>query len=225
MLSVITSHKARYFFLKRLNITVILAVLIGVVSQSASSHPHSWIVTKTMIEGDENAITGLKMEWTFDAMTSTYTLDGEDMSPLHKEETLQRVSDSIIKNMLNEHYFTYFYQGKTPIRYKEVTDSTLALVKGKLIFSFDLELDKPLELNTKDLNLSIYDHTYYIDMYWKNKKDVDLSESLKPYCKVDLIQPKPSSKQMTYAMSLPADANPDYELGQLFTQKVLLNCQ
>ncbi len=43
---------------------------------------------KTHIEGENGVITGLSMEWSFDAMTSMYMLDGEDVSP-EKEETFK----------------------------------------------------------------------------------------------------------------------------------------
>lgn len=36
------------------------------------AHPHSWIEMKTHIEGENGMITGLSMEWSFDAMTSMY---------------------------------------------------------------------------------------------------------------------------------------------------------
>lgn len=45
------------------------------------AHPHSWVEMKTYIQGRDGMITGFKMEWTFDPMTSAYMLDGEDMSP------------------------------------------------------------------------------------------------------------------------------------------------
>ncbi len=44
------------------------------------AHPHSWIEMKTHIEGENGMITGPPMEWSFDAMTSMYMLDGEEVS-------------------------------------------------------------------------------------------------------------------------------------------------
>ena len=38
------------------------------------AHPHSWIEMKTHIEGENGMITGLSMEWSFDAMTSMLSL-------------------------------------------------------------------------------------------------------------------------------------------------------
>lgn len=44
---------------------------------------------KTYIQGRDGMITGFKMEWTFDPMTSAYMLDGEDMSPNYAQKTLR----------------------------------------------------------------------------------------------------------------------------------------
>lgn len=68
------------------------------------AHPHSWVEMKTHIEGENGLITGLSMEWSFDAMTSMYMLDGEDVSPDKEEETFKNLAASVIENMMYEHY-------------------------------------------------------------------------------------------------------------------------
>lgn len=83
-----------------------------IIAPSVQAHPHSWIDLKTYIQGKNGMITSLKMEWTFDAMTSAYMLDGKDMSAENEQSSLQEVSASVLENMLYEHYFTYFYDAK-----------------------------------------------------------------------------------------------------------------
>uniref|UniRef100_UPI0015FA664F DUF1007 family protein n=1 Tax=Aliivibrio sp. SR45-2 TaxID=2760931 RepID=UPI0015FA664F len=72
------------------------------------AHPHSWVDMTTTIEGTENTITGLAMNWTFDAMTSAYALDGEDLSSENRVETMRKLADSMINNVSGSHYYTYF---------------------------------------------------------------------------------------------------------------------
>ncbi len=57
-----------------------------------------------------------------------------------------------------------------------------------------------------------------------NKGDIILSPELAKTCSFKLIEPHPTPEQVTYAMSIPADADPDNKLGQVFTQTVQLFC-
>lgn len=190
----------------------------------AQSHPHSWVDLKTHIEGQDGMITGFKMEWTFDAMTSAYMLDGQDMSADKQQQTLREISASVMDNMMYEHYFTYFYDGENPIKYKVASKDKLSRDKAKLVLSFELALSKPQPVSSDSLKLLIFEPSYFIDMSWKSSKDISLSASLARQCRLEMVEPNPTPEQMSYAMSLPADADPDNALGQLFTQTVNIHC-
>ncbi|MGR5145691.1 DUF1007 family protein [Photobacterium alginatilyticum] len=194
------------------------------VAPSVQAHPHSWIDMKTYIEGKDGMITGFKMEWSFDAMTSAYMLDGEDISSENEQQTFRKVSASVLENMKYEHYFTYFYDGDTPIKYKVAHSEKLTRDRAKLVLSFELPLSKPKPVTQDTLRLLIFEPGYYVDMAWKSATDVVLSADLARQCQLEMIEPDPTPEQMTYAMSLPADADPDNALGQLFTQTVKIHC-
>lgn len=202
----------------------LIVLFLSLLPLSTHAHPHSWIEMKTLIQGDEKHITGFRMVWTFDAMTSAYMLDGEDMSDEFKNTTLAMIRDSVMHNMMNEHYFTYFYQDKTPIKYKIAQNPHLTQDKAKLTLLFDLPLAKPQPLTQDSLRLLIFEPSYYVDMTWKQKTDVQLSGELQKNCSFTLVEPNPTTEQMLYAQSLPEDADPDHALGQLFTQTVTLQC-
>ncbi|NOI17360.1 DUF1007 family protein [Vibrio coralliilyticus] len=195
-----------------------------IIAPSVQAHPHSWIDLKTYIQGKNGMITSLMMEWTFDAMTSAYMLDGKDMSAENEQSSLQEVSASVLENMLYEHYFTYFYDGEAPIKYKVAQKGTLARNRSKLVLSFELPLSKPQPVTRDSLRLLIFEPSYYVDMAWKSPNDVVLSPELDRQCDLEMIKPNPTPEQMSYAMSLPADADPDNALGQLFTQTVKIHC-
>ncbi|PTP12449.1 DUF1007 domain-containing protein [Vibrio sp. 10N.286.51.C3] len=188
------------------------------------AHPHSWIEMKTHIEGESGMITGLSMEWSFDAMTSMYMLDGEDVSPEKEKETFKDLAASVIENMMYEHYFTYFYDGKEPIKYQVAEHAKFERDKAKMVLTFDLPLSKPKPVTRDSLRMLIFDPSYFVDMSWISNNDVTLSNSLARQCQLEIVEPNPTPEQMSYAMSLPADADPDNTLGQLFTQSVELHC-
>lgn len=165
------------------------------------------------------------MSWTFDPMTSAYTLDGEDLSIANKEETLKKLAGTMMKNINMEHYFTYFYDGETPIKFAPNIHGKLTMDKTKLTLDFELPLSKPKLITEAPLKLLIFESSYYMDMSWLKKEDIQLSEELGKRCSLDLILPNPTPEQVTYAMSLPADADPDDQFGQLFTQTLLIKCK
>ncbi|PMP44711.1 hypothetical protein BCS86_07180 [Vibrio splendidus] len=179
---------------------------------------------KTHIEGENGMNTGLSMEWSFDAMTSMYMLDGEDVSADTEAETFKKLAASVIENMKYEHYFTYFYDGEEPIKYQVAEHAKFERDKAKMVLTFDLPLSKPKPVTRDSLRVLIFDPSYFVDMSWLSNSDVTLSPELARQCQLELIEPNPTPEQMSYAMSLPADADPDNTLGQLFTQSVELHC-
>lgn len=188
------------------------------------AHPHSWVEMKTHIEGENGMITGLSMEWSFDAMTSMYMLDGEDVSPEKEVETYKNLAASVIENMMYEHYFTYFYDGEEPIKYQVAEHARFERDKAKMVLTFDLPLSKPKPVTRDSLRVLIFDPSYFVDMSWISNGDVTLSPELARQCQLEIVDPNPTPEQMSYAMSLPVDTDPDNTLGQLFTQSVELHC-
>ncbi len=191
---------------------------------TVQAHPHSWIEMKTHIQGESGVITGFKMEWSFDAMTSVYVLDGKDTSPENEHATFQELASSMLSNMLYEHYFTYFYDDQTPIKYSIAHSEKLTRDRARLVLSFELPLSKPMPVTRESLRLLIFEPSYYVDMTWTSVNDVVLSADLARQCQLELTQPNPTAEQMSYAMALPADADPDNALGQLFTQTINIHC-
>ncbi|MEG3753584.1 DUF1007 family protein [Psychromonas arctica] len=207
--------------LKLLPLILIVSLLTPVSTQA---HPHSWIDMKTKIEGNESQITGFTMSWTFDSITSAYMLDGEDLSAENKAATLNKIKDSVMENINVEHYFTYFYDGETPIKYAFSNKGTLTQKGSKLTLDFYVPLSKPKAISDRPLKLAIFEPSYYVDMSWDSKNDIQLSSALSKRCSFELIPPNPSPEQVSYAMSLGVDEDPDDALGQLFTQTVFINC-
>ena len=189
------------------------------------AHPHSWVEMKTQIDGTDTDILGFKMQWTFDAMSSAYMIDGYDLSPEYKELSFRVIANSVITNMYNEHYFTYFYQGDDPIRYKKATNVKLTQQKAKVTLSFYLPLSKPQPALSNNLRLLVFEPSYYVDMSWHSDADISFSTPLENTCTFKLVAPNPTTEQLNYAASLPTDSDPDNALGQLFSQTVTLNCK
>ncbi|MGL6260181.1 DUF1007 family protein [Vibrio sp. WXL103] len=208
--------------------STLLRGFIGCVALSACSftqaHPHSWIEMRTQVLGQDGLITGLNMQWSFDPMTSMYMLDGEDTSPDNEQATFANLTTAMLENMIEDDFFSFLYHDGKQIKYSPAINGDLVRDRARLVMSFDLPLAQPLAIGDGPLELMIFEPSYYVDMSWRSPQDVTLSRELKSLCSLELVEPNPTPEQMSYAYSLPADAEPDNTLGQLFTQSVHIRC-
>ncbi len=104
------------------------------------------------------------------------------------------------------------------------TDGKLTKKGPKATLSFELPLAHPKKVTENTLVLHVFEPTYYMDMTWDKASDITLSPALAETCSFKLIPAHPTPEEVSYAMSLPADADPDNTLGQLFTQTVKFHC-
>ena len=190
----------------------------------AYSHPHSFMDIKTTIHGNASHIESLHMSWTLDPMTSAYWLDGENLSEGNKQEILDKLADEVMNNILSFHYYTYLYFDKQPVKFEIVRHGKLSQDRAQLTLSFEIPLAKPQPLSKTPLILRVFEPSYYTDLSWDKNNGVQLSESLQEHCQVSIVEPTPTTEQIAYAMALPPDADPDDELGQLFTQTATIKC-
>jgi tRNA threonylcarbamoyladenosine biosynthesis protein TsaE len=201
---------------------ILLAVLF--MPQFSYAHPHSWIDIKTEIVGKDNQILGFNMQWTFDAMTSSYMLDGHDLAPEEKEKSLQFIADSILENIFAQDYFTFFYNSNKTVLTDKAINAKLIQDKARLTLVFYLPLAEPQRAIDAAFKLHIFEPSYYVGMSWKQKSDISFSKDFITHCNIELNEPTPTVEQMDFAFSLPTDAKPNNSLGQLFNQTVKVNC-
>jgi len=213
-------------FITRLAYISFLCVSL-LLSINVQAHPHSWIDIKTVVVGDANNITGFDMSWTFDTVTSAYMVDGKDFSKETDESkalAFQKIADSVMNNLTLQHYFTYFYDDDKPVKFTVSQGGSLSQHKLKFTLKFFLPLSKPHPINANPLKLMVFEPSYYVQMSWLKEQDITLSPALAKQCSLNLVEPNPTSKQLAYAMSKPPDDIPDNELGELFSQRVLIQC-
>lgn len=206
-------------------LTVIFICLLFFPTTKIMAHPHSWVSVLTEVEGDHKQINGLTMFWTFDMMTTSYTLDGEDLSEANRQKTLQSLASEMVRNLKENNYFTHFKQQQHLLLFKAPAQAQLVLEDHKLTLHFYLELQEPLLLPITNLHLQVYEDDYYVDFLWVKSDDLQLSENFIADCEFNIIEPKPTTAQMLYAASLPRDVQPDSKLGPIFSQSVTINCQ
>lgn len=188
------------------------------------AHPHSWVSVLTELEGDSHQLSGMRMFWTFDLITTSDALAGEDLSEENQQQTLNALASEMLNNIKQTGYYTWLEKQGSRLSFKEPQQAILTLEDYKLTLQFFLALERPLTLPVTDLTLKIYEDTYYVDFLWLQQDDLQLSESFVADCQLELLEPQTTNEQIAYASSLPRDVQGDSKLGEMFTQKVKINC-
>src|SRR5476651_2367916 len=206
-------------------ITCLLAYCL-VLPLTASAHPHSFIDMQTTLVADETSLTGLKMVWTMDEITSADLLyDAQNAKT--GSDIWKKLAAEVMARVLSQHYFTNFYREGKPVKYLDLPSEYQLSRKGdQAVLEFVLPLARPQPLTGKPMEFMTFDPSYFVDMTYKDKTALHMPAALEKRCTLALFTPKPNASLQSYALSLDkADAPAEsMDLGQQFAQKVTLEC-
>lgn len=193
----------------------------------AWSHPHSFIDMQTTLVHKDDTLTGLKMRWVMDEITSADLLYDAGKA---KEDSVvwKKLAAQVMANVLGQHYFTEFWHQKQAIKFDNLPPEYHLSRQGhQAVLEFVLPLAHPQPLKDQRYVFSTFDPTYFVDMYYDSEKSLTIPEGLAGRCQFKLETPKPDVSLQTYALSLDkADAPAeDMDLGRQFAQTVTLICQ
>ena len=212
--------------MKRVKQCAVLTFLT-LLSANAGAHPHSFITITNQLVVADGKLTGMKMRWVMDELTSADLLyDAGKAKP--GDEVWKKLAAEVMANVLGQHYFTEFWHDGKKVKFENLpTAYGLARQGHQAVLTFTLPLATPQPLAGQTYTFSTFDPTYYVDMSYEKDGDVAFGPAFKGACKVSVHTPKPNEDMLSYAQSLDkADAPPeDMDLGKQFAQKVTIACQ
>ncbi|TPG63206.1 DUF1007 family protein [Ewingella americana] len=190
------------------------------------AHPHSFIDMQTTLVTQQQQLTGLKMVWTMDEITSADLLYDAQKAQTDSD-IWKKLAAEVMARVLSQHYFTDFYRDGKPVKYLDLPSEYKLSRKGdQAVLEFVMPLAVPQPLSGKPMIFSTFDPSYFVDMTYKDQNALHLPPELAKSCSINLFTPKPNASLQSYALSLDkADAPPeDMDLGQQFAQKVTVQC-
>jgi len=132
----------------------------------ALSHPHVFIDCQLTVVFNERGLAGIKQRWSFDEMFSDLTLEEFDAN-----ENMQFEPDEIkgvktgFDNLRGANYLTHILiDGKETVIQDATSFSAEISELGKTIFSFFIPCPLDIDAKTRQILISIFDDTYYIDV-------------------------------------------------------------
>lgn len=203
------------------------AGLIIIFSPIAHAHPHSFIDMQTTLVHQGDRLTGLKMRWVMDEITSADLLyDAGTAKP--DSVVWKKLAAEVMANVLGQHYFSEFWHLKQPVKFDNLPPEYHLSRQGhQAVLEFILPLAHPQMLKGQRYTFSTFDPTYFVDMYYDSEKALTIPAELASQCRFELQTPKPDASMQAYALSLDkADAPAEeMDLGRQFAQTVTLTCQ
>lgn len=203
------------------------AGLIIVFSPVALAHPHSFIDMQTTLVHQDDRLTGLKMRWVMDEITSADLL--YDAGTAKPDSVIwKKLAAEVMANVLGQHYFSEFWHQKQPVKFDNLPPEYHLSRQGhQAVLEFILPLAHPQALKGQRFTFSTFDPTYFVDMYYDSEKALTVPAELASQCHFELHTPKPDASMQAYALSLDKADTPaeETDLGRQFAQTVTLICQ
>lgn len=91
------------------------------LSLSAAAHPHSFISLQTEAVAENGLLTGFKMRWTMDEITSADLLyDAGNAKP--GSEIWKKLAAEVMANVLGQHYFSELWHNGQRVKFDNRPD-------------------------------------------------------------------------------------------------------
>ena len=200
-------------------------LLVLALCRSVVSHPHMWIDLKSeIVFNKESNIAGIYQEWLFDDFYSVALLEDAAQHPDGVEQGLRTEISQILAGLHSWNYFTQIMVGTNEVQAKQVQQFETELRGNRVWLSFTTQLETPASPTTEAFSYSIFDPTYYIEMYHFDDAIVAFRGSPSKGCKSEIQQADPSSEAIALSQSPVLDAQPDVSVGELFAETVAVVC-
>jgi ABC-type uncharacterized transport system substrate-binding protein len=207
-----------------------LAVAACGGAPDAYAHPHVWASVRSEIILDANRqIVGVRQAWTFDEMYSAMAVQGLDADGdgAYSEAELKPLTDVNIQSLKEFDYFTFVHVGEgDALPLKPPENASLEYDKSVLTLRFTLPLEKPLGAHSQEVQVDVYDPSFFVAFGFANDVPVTLSGPAVKGCTAEVEKPDPETEEGAAALteSFFAQLGPNSNFGSQFAQTVMVKC-
>ena len=214
---------------------VVTAVLAGFacagLAGDAHAHPHVWATVRSEIMFDaKGEITGVRHAWTFDEFYTAMAVQGLDTNGdgVFSEEELKPLAEVNVKSLKDFDYFTFVHIGEGDnLPLKPPENYSLDYDKSLLTLHFTLPLEKPLDPRGKDVQVDVYDPSFFVAFGFATEKPLTLAGTETKRCTAEVTLPDAETAADTKALteSFFSQLGPNSNFGSQFAQTVTVKCQ
>ncbi|HML12539.1 MAG TPA: DUF1007 family protein [Xanthobacteraceae bacterium] len=202
-----------------------LVVLLTVVG-AALAHPHVWVtMTSELVYAPDGSVTGVRHAWAFDDMFSAFATQGIESKKKGEftREELAPLAQVNVDSLKDFDYFTYAKANGKKAEFNGPTDYWLEYKNEVLTLHFTLPFKAPVK--AKQLNVEVYDPTYFVDFAMAENDPVKLVGA-PAQCKLTVMRPTdtsvPSNGPINEQFFNSLDASSNW--GAQFANKIAVAC-
>jgi len=204
-----------------------LALMFGLAAAGgpAAAHPHVWIdlETKPIYDGD-GRVTGIDIAWIFDPFYTVFAVEDMRTADGVDREALVGMISRNLENLRPHDFFTDIRAGGAKVKLGPVETFDAGLIRDNLWMRFVVTFEEPVDPRESSFSYAVYDPTYYIEVIYNDPVKANLEAAAPPGCSAQLEEPNPTSEAITLAQSLDLLANAPETLGEMFAQRVRIEC-
>ena len=186
-------------------------------------------VRSEILLNPDRQIVGIRHAWTFDEFYSAMAVQGLDTNGdgVLSADELKPLAEANIKPLKDFDYFTFVYVGdsdKLPLKPPEIywLDSD----KGILTLHLTLPLEKPLDVRDQEVQIDVYDPTFFVAFGFATDSPVKLSGASLKGCTAEIRKPDTEADKEAQALSEAffSQLGPNSNFGAQFAQTVTVKC-
>lgn len=203
------------------------AVLMTAAAPRAAAHPHAWIDVRIKVLFDkQKRIYALEETWIFDPLYTAFSLEGvkRDKNGAPDQKVLDALMQVNMNNVKAFDYMTQVVSDGAKSKFSGVRDVKSSEKNKRLLLTFTLLLDKPVNATKGPVEYAVFDPTYYIEMLHAEGGGAIELVGADPSCNYRLIPPNPNPNAVAFAASIDYTHASTSGLGELFAEHVIIRC-
>jgi ABC-type uncharacterized transport system substrate-binding protein len=195
-------------------------------SAPALAHPHVWVTMKSeLVYAPDGAITGVRHAWSFDEMFSTFATQGIETKKkgVFTREELAPLAEVNVTSLKEYEYFNYAKVNGKKTPFVDPKEYWLEFKDSVLTLHFVLPLQTPVK--AKDVELEIYDPSYFVDFTFAEKDPVALAGA-PAQCKLTMARPQDMNMAQSQRLgeSFFSQLGQGSAFGAQFANKISVKC-
>ncbi len=148
--------------MKKIFLAIIFLMIL--TEQKVEAHPHVFINYKINTVFSKKDLSGIKMTWGFDDMTSSMMFEDFDKNKDGKFDTseVQDIKNQSMGNMKKFDYFIQFKINDKPLSVKSINNFYVSINNHLITYSFFIDYKIPVKKNFQKVSISLWDKTNYV---------------------------------------------------------------
>jgi ABC-type uncharacterized transport system substrate-binding protein len=211
----------------RPSLAILMVSAVCLRTGTAVAHPHVWVTMMSeLIYAADGSVTGVRHNWTFDDVFSVFATQGLQSKKrgVFTREELAPLADVNVTSLKEYAFFTFAKADGKKLQLGGPVDYYLEYDPKRTVLTLHFTLPFKTPVKAKQLNVDIYDPTYFVDFAFAEKSPITLVGG-PAACKLSIARPQDATAQAqrlpeTFFNSLDASGG----WGTQFANKVAVTC-